>query len=147
MSLKSKAPVVARTVLGAIFFTSGLNWFLNFMPAPPPTGRAADFFAGLHASGYLLPLLRSTELAAGFSLLAGRFVPLALTILAPVVVNIIAFHLFLAPETIPVPLAVVGLGLYLAWTERAAFSPLFRARGTRPAASREHPRDAAGVAA
>ena len=146
MTLKSKAPVVARSILGAIFFVFGLNGFLNFIPAPPPTGHAAEFFAALAASGYLLPLLKGTEVLVGLLLLTGRYVPLALTVLAPVAVNIVAFHLFLAPAGLALALAIVGLGVYLAWTERAAFAPLFRTRAALRAASRQHPHDPAGVA-
>jgi putative oxidoreductase len=61
-------------------------------------------------------------------LLTGRYVPLALTLLAPIVVNIVLFHLFLEPATLALPIILLGLGLYLAWTERAAFAPLFKRR-------------------
>ena len=74
----------------------GLNGFLNFIPQPPMSGPPANFVGALAATGYLLPLLKDTEVAAGALLLSNRFVPLALLILAPVVVNIVAFHAFLA---------------------------------------------------
>jgi hypothetical protein len=76
----------------------------------------------------MFPLVKAVELATGILLLAGRYVPLALTLLAPVVVNIVAFHLFLEPATIAVPLVALALGVYLAWTERRAYAPLFVAR-------------------
>jgi len=65
-------------------------------------------------------------------LLSNRFVPLALTVLAPVVVNIVAFHAFLAPSGIALPLVIVALGVYLAYTERAVFAPLLQARSNEP---------------
>ena len=65
-------------------------------------------------------------------LLGGRFVPLALAVLAPIVINIVGFHLFLAPSGIALPLAVLALELYLAWTYRAAFAPMLRARTPLP---------------
>jgi hypothetical protein len=76
----------------------------------------------------MFPLIKGTEVVAGLMLLSGRFVPLALTILAPVVLNIVAFHLFLAPAGLAVPMVIVGLGIYLAYTERAVFAPLLRSR-------------------
>ncbi len=92
-------------------------------------------FAGaLFATGYFFPLLKATEVFAGALLLGGVLVPFALTLLAPIIVNIVAFHLFLAPGNY----AVVGLVLvgeiYLAIVHRAAFAPLF-ARRTRTAAA------------
>ena len=65
---------------------------------------------------------------AGVLLLTGRFVPLALAVLAPIVINIVGFHLFLEPSGIPLPLAMLAAEIYLAWTYRAAFAPMLRAR-------------------
>jgi hypothetical protein len=76
----------------------------------------------------MLPLIKGTEVAGGFLLLSDRFVPLALTLLAPVIVNIVAFHLFLAPSGVGLALVVLTLELGLAWANRAAFRSLLRAR-------------------
>jgi hypothetical protein len=91
------------------------------------------FVGGLGASGYFFPLLKGTELLAGLFLLGNRYVPLALTVLAPVVVNILAFHAFLAPSGLALPIVIAALGVYLASTERAIFSPFFKARSTEAA--------------
>ncbi len=99
---------------------------------PAPTGVAAVFMGGLGATGYFFPLLKGTEVIAGLLLLSNRFVPLALTLLAPLVVNILAFHAFLAPAGIALPLAMVALSLYLAYTERAVFAPLLQAHSSEP---------------
>ncbi len=131
-SLAHKLPVAARIVLGLVFFVFGLNGFLHFIPQPPMTGAPAAFMGALHASGYLLVLLKATEVLGGLLLLTGLFVPLALTLLAPVIVNIVAFHLFLAPGNYPVVALVLGAELFLAWTHREAFAPLLRARPTMP---------------
>ena len=80
-----KAKTAARLALGAIFTVFGLNGFLHFIPAPPPSGLAAVFVGGLGASGYFFPLLKGTAVAVGLLLLSNRFVPLALTVLAPIV--------------------------------------------------------------
>jgi hypothetical protein len=127
-----KAKTAARLLLGAIFFVFGLNGFFHFIPAPPPSGLAAVFVGGLGASGYFFPLLKGTEVVVGGLLLANRFVPLALTILAPIVVNIVAFHAFLAPGGMVLPIVIAALGIYLAHTERAVFAPLLRAKSQEP---------------
>jgi hypothetical protein len=123
-----KAKTAARLLLGAIFFVFGLNGFLQFLPMPAPTGPAATFVGGLAATGYFFPLLKGTEVIAGLLLLGNRYLRLALVVLAPIVVNIVAFHAFLAPAGIALPLVIVALGVYLAYTERAVFAPLLRAR-------------------
>jgi putative oxidoreductase len=99
-----------------------LNGFFHFLPQPPMSGPPADFIGALLATGYLFPLLKGTEVITGTLLLSGRLVPLALTVLAPVVVNIVGFHLFLAPSGLPLALVVVALGVFLAWSYRSAFS-------------------------
>jgi hypothetical protein len=128
----SKAKTAARLVLGAIFFVFGLNGFLQFLPMPAPTGVAATFMGGMAATGYFFPLLKGTEVVAGVLLLSNRYVPLALTVLAPIVLNIVLFHAFVAPAGIVLPLVIVALGVYLAYTERAVFRPLLRAKGSDP---------------
>jgi hypothetical protein len=87
-----------------------------------------DFLGALAATGYMFPLLKGTEVAAGLLLLSGRFVPLALALLAPVIVNIVAFHAFLAPAGMALPILVLALEIYLAWTRRASFRPMLAAR-------------------
>jgi hypothetical protein len=126
-----KAKTAVRLALGAIFTVFGLNGFLHFIPAPPPSGLAAVFVGGLGATGYFFPLLKGTEVVAGLLLLSNRFVPLALTVLAPIVVNIVAFHAFLAPG-IALPLVIAAMGVYLAYTERAVFAPILKARSQEP---------------
>ena len=126
--MKSKSTTAARIVLGLVFFVFGLNGFLHFFSLPPMEGRAGEFFAGLAASGYFFPLLAGTQTIAGAALLVGRFVPLALIVLAPIVVNIVAVHVFLAPSGLPLAVLVLGLESSLAWSYRAAFRPLLRAR-------------------
>ncbi len=122
---KNKLQLGARITLGLIFSVFGLNGFLNFIPQPPHAGGAGLFLGALAASGYMFPLIKGTELVAGLLLLAGRAVPFALTLLAPVIVNIVAFHLFFEPATLPLPLFTLAAGLYLAWQDRAVFAPLF----------------------
>jgi len=131
-TIRNRFPTVARIFLGLVFTVFGLNFFLHFLPMPPAPPRAAAFAGALFASGYLFPLLKSIEVVAGVLLLSGRLVPLALAVLAPIVVNIVGFHLFLAPGGLPIPLAVLAAELYLAWTYREAFAPMLRWRTPLP---------------
>lgn len=132
-----KLKTAARLLLGAVFTVFGLNGFFQFLPMPAPTGLAAVLIGGFAASGYMFPLIKGTEIVVGLLLLSNRFVPLALTILAPIVVNIVAFHLFLAPAGLALPLIVTALGIYLATTERATFAPLLRAKSAEPVPASE----------
>src|SRR5580765_7804474 len=97
-TIRKVIPTGARLFLGLVFTIFGLNFFVHFMPTPPASPRGAAFAGALFASGYLFPLLNATEVVAGLLLLSNRFVPLALAVLAPIVINIVGFHLFLAPS-------------------------------------------------
>jgi len=137
----------ARLFLGAIFLVFGLNFFLHFLPMPAPGPRAAAFAGALFGSGYFLPMLKSIEVVAGLLLLSGRFVTLTLAVLAPIIVNIVGFHLFLAPAGLPLAFAVLAAELFLAWSYRAAYAPMLRARLPRPEAARHGAAVPARVAA
>jgi len=135
----------ARILLGLVFFVFGLNGFLHFIPMPPPQGRTGQFMGGLAATGYMFPLIFGVQTIAGALLLVGRFVPLALVALAPIVVNIVAFHLFLAPSGLPLALVVLLLEIFLAWSYRAAFHSVLHARDEiRVGTGREELRPRAG---
>jgi len=112
----------ARVSLGLVFLVFGLNGFLQFIPMKPPEGAAGQFMGGLFAVGYFFPLLKGTEVVVGLLLLAGRLVPLALVLLAPITVNIAAFHLFVVPEGLGMALLIGLIQLYLALSYRDAFS-------------------------
>ena len=118
--------VIARVLLGLVFTVFGLNAFLHFFPSPPVPGLAGQFMGALLGSHYYV-IAFGTELIGGALLLSNCYVPLALTVLAPVVVNIVAFHLFLAPSGLAIPIVVLALGVFLAWSYRAAFKPMLRA--------------------
>ena len=129
MSFKTLAPHVARVVLALAFFVFGLNGFLRFIPMPPAPEGAMKLIEAMIGSGYLMAFVKGTEVAMGVLLLSNRLVPLALVVLAPVVLNIVAFHFFLEPaSTLAMPLFLMGLQVYLAWVNRAAYAPLFAPR-------------------
>jgi putative oxidoreductase len=132
--MKTKVIIAARVLLGVIFFVFGLNGFLHFLPQPPMSGPPGEFFGALFATGYMLPLLKATEVIVGALLLSGRLVPLALTVLAPIVVNIFAFHLFLAPSGLPLIIVIVALGVFLAWSYRSSFAGVLRVNAVPDAA-------------
>lgn len=123
----------ARNLLGLVFFVFGLDGFLHFIPAPDmsamPEG-AVSFSVALSNSGYMIQLVKGTELVAGTLLLANRFVPLALVLLAPVVVNIVLYHAFLAPDGLVIAGAVCVLELALAWCYRGSYATMTRLRTT-----------------
>src|SRR5689334_7001144 len=95
-SLAVWVPVVLRVLIGILFVVMGLNLIFNFLPQPkgPMSPGAVAFGTGLAASGYMPVLLGATQAIAGALLLLNRFVPLALVVLAPIVVNIVFFHAF-----------------------------------------------------
>jgi uncharacterized membrane protein YphA (DoxX/SURF4 family) len=123
-------PCVARILMGLMFFVFGLNGFLHFIPSPktPMPEGAVAFFGALMKTGYMVPLIFGTQFVAGVLLLANRFVPLALALIAPVIVNIIAFHAFLAPSGAAMAGVVLVLEIYLAWVYRRAFLPMLAMR-------------------
>ena len=125
-------PTIARYVLGLPLFVFGLNGFLNFIPQPKtPLPEGAMAFAGaLMATGYMMQLIGGTMLVVGALLLANRFVPLALALFAPFVVNSLCFHIFLEHTGLPMASVFAALELYLAWSYRAAFRPMLAARVT-----------------
>jgi uncharacterized membrane protein YphA (DoxX/SURF4 family) len=125
--MSAKLPTVARILLGLVFFVLGLNGFLHFIPGEPPPGPAGAFAGALLATGYMFPLIKGTEVVASLLLLSGRFVPLSLVLLAPVLVNIALFHFVLEPKGAGMAVVLLALEGYLAWTHRSAYAPLFRA--------------------
>jgi uncharacterized membrane protein YphA (DoxX/SURF4 family) len=121
---------IGRIALGLVFFVFGLNGFLDFLPHPTgPFPQGAMAFGGaLMQTGYMFPLIKGTEVVAGALLLTNRFVPLALALVAPVVVNIFAFHAFLQPAQLPLASAIVVLEIGLAWSYRTAYRPMLALR-------------------
>lgn len=125
--LTSRLPVAARLLLGLLFAVFGANGFLQLIPNPAPVGAQAELMAGFAAVGYFFPLLKLTELVVGLALLSNRFVALALVVLAPITVNIVAYNA-LTPAALGLPLLVLALHLGLAWHHSAAYRPLLAAR-------------------
>ncbi len=121
-----KTALAVRILLGSIFLIFGLNGFLQFIPQFAMPEGAIAFFGALAKTGYMLPILFAAQVVGGALLLAGM-VPLALEILAPIVVNIVAFHVFLAPGGLPLAIVVAAGSLFLAYAYREAYEPLLSA--------------------
>ena len=121
------ASVVARYLAGVIFLVMGLNGYLHFIPFPPPPGIAGQFMDALYVSHYLWVIF-AFQVIAGVLLLANRYVPLAVAVLAPVIVNILTFHATMAPSGLPLALFVAVLWALIFVDVRPAFSGLFQPR-------------------
>src|SRR6202051_4997025 len=94
------ASAVARYLAGVTFLVFGLNGFLHFIPMPPPAGVAGQFLGALFVSHYLV-FVFLLQVIPAVLLLINRYVPLALTLLGPVIVNILLFHALMAPDGLP----------------------------------------------
>jgi uncharacterized membrane protein YphA (DoxX/SURF4 family) len=126
-------PPTARILMGLIFFVFGGLYFVH-----PPTAEdmkgipqaAIDFGMALGNTHYMFPLIKVTEVIVGLLLLFNRFVPLALVLIAPNIVNILFFHAFLEPKGLPIAVVILVLELYLTWKYRDAYRAMFTPKAT-----------------
>jgi putative oxidoreductase len=120
------ATIIARIFLGLVFVFFGSNALLHFLPMPPlPQGLAGLYVKAFIESGYAY-VIGGMQLLSGLLLLAGKFVPLGLTILGAIIFNIWCFHLLMAPEGFPPALVVTLLWAFLFWRYRENFAGLLR---------------------
>src|SRR6059036_644337 len=107
------AAIIARSLLGLIFVVFGSNMFVHFIPMPPPPeGPARDFMTALFVSHYLY-VVGALQVVGGLALLTGRWAPLGLTLLGPIIVNILVFHALMAPAGLPLAIVVAALAVFL----------------------------------
>ena len=137
------ASAIARYLAGMIFLVFGLNGFLNFIPLPPPGGIAGQFMGAMYASHYLWVIF-GFQVIAAVLLLINRYLPLAVAVLAPVIVNIISFHALMSPSGLPLALFVAVLWVVIFVDVRPAFAGLFQAHPKAGALDGRH-RGAPGV--
>ena len=119
------AILIARVLLGIVFVVFASNAFLHFIPTPPLQGQAGAFIGALIASGYIYAVAM-IQIVGGLLLLIGRFVPLSLALLGPVIVNIMLYHICLDPSGLPVAIFVSLLALFLLWVYRDRFAVLLK---------------------
>src|SRR5262252_6709657 len=120
------ATIIARILLGLVFVVFGSNIFLHFIPMPPPAPTlVGDFTKALFLSHYL-HVVAIFQIVGGFLLLIGRFVPLGLVLLAPVIVNIDLVHLLMDPSGLPMAAVISLLLVFLIWRYREAFAGIVR---------------------
>ena len=120
------ATIIARILLGLVFVVFGSNIFLHFIPMPPQKpSLATDFSKALMESHYMY-VVGFCQVAGGLILLIGRYIPLGLTLLGPVIVNILCFHIFLNHQGWQVASVVAALALFLLWRHRANFAGLLK---------------------
>lgn len=114
--MKAKLPLIARLLLGFVMFASGLAGLLNLVPTPPDLPEKLVLFTnGLMATTYFMPFLKLTETVCGLLLMSGFFVPLALVVLAPIMIHIFLVHAFLQPQGLPIAIVLGLLTVYLAF--------------------------------
>ena len=116
--------VIVRTLMGLLFIFGSVAYFFNLVTPPPMEGAIKSFNEGLAASGYFFTLLKVTELVCGLMLVSGYFVPLALVVLSPIIVNIFFVHTVLDRSGLPVAIFLVVANIFLAYYYRDAFKPL-----------------------
>ncbi|MCK6600173.1 MAG: acyltransferase [Bdellovibrionaceae bacterium] len=130
--MNQKVTLGLRILLGLIFTIFGLNGFLNFLPQPQGMPEGAIKLAmAFVESGYLMTLIKGTEVVVGLLLLSGFFVPLALVVLAPIVINIFLFHAFLAPGNggMIMPTVIIFIQAALAYQYKDSYRSILKAKG------------------
>ena len=118
------AVIIARVVLGLVYASSSIFFFLGMMPKAELGETAGTFVGGLAASGYLMPLVKVIELACGVALISGRFLPLTTVVIFPITLNVFLFHAFLAPEGVAVPIVMMAANLFLAYANLEKYQPM-----------------------
>ena len=122
------AIIIVRVLLGALFIFSAAAVLFNLVEQPPLTGAMLKFNDGMIATGYLLKLIKVTELICGIALVVGLFAPLATVVIFPISINIFFVHAFLAPEGMPIAIFVILANLFLAYSYRKHYTSLFLAK-------------------
>jgi uncharacterized membrane protein YphA (DoxX/SURF4 family) len=122
------AVIIVRVVIGLLYLSSSIAFFLNAMPQSEMSDGAKLFVTGMGASVYMFPLIKVIELLCGIALVTGRFVTLAVVVIFPITLNIFLFHSFLAPDGMIVPVLLLAGNLFLAYNYRKRYETLMLAR-------------------
>ena len=122
------AVIIVRVLMGLLFLFASITVLFNLLPQPELTGRAKIFRDGINASGYLMTLIKVTELLCGIAFVSGFFVPLATVVIAPVIVNILLTHVFVDTAGVPVALALLLANIFLAYANWDKYKPLLEGK-------------------
>jgi uncharacterized membrane protein YphA (DoxX/SURF4 family) len=118
--------IIARVLLGLVFAVFGSNAFLHFLPMLPMQGLPAAFLGALVTSGYIYPIAVLQVLGGLLLLIGSRCTPLGLTLLGPVIVNIVLYHIFLDRSGLLMAAVISLLALFLLWVYRFKFPAIFQ---------------------
>jgi putative oxidoreductase len=124
------AVIITRSLLGLIFLVFGLNFFLHFIPMPPPPGKAGAFEGGLFGAGYFFPFMKVIEIVSALFLLVNRYTAFFLLLLFPITLNICLFHAFLAPSGLPLGGLMLLMHLFLGFAYGKYYLPIFTGKPT-----------------
>ncbi len=126
--MKKYSVLIVRNLLGLIFTVFGLNGFLHFIPTPPMSGLIGEMMGVYLKMGYMFPLIFATQVTGGVLLLTNFYAALGLVFLAPVIVNIVLIHIFIEPSGLPMAIFVLCGEIFLAYSYREKFVPLFKTK-------------------
>jgi putative oxidoreductase len=122
------AVLIARILMGLQFLVFGLNAFFHYIPEPPLPKDASGQFLGALFTTHYGHAIALVEVVAALLLLSGRYIPLALTLLGPVLVNVLFFHIFMSPHGLPIAMITVVLWFIVFAGVRRAFAGIFAAK-------------------
>lgn len=122
----AKFSMAVRIIYGLLWVVFGVNFFLQFLPNPPPPESMVKIMEGFLATGYLLKLAKMIEITVGICLVFNVFVPLALILIAPITVNILMIHLFVEPSGLPIAIFMIGVNIFLASRYGSYYKPLLK---------------------
>jgi len=122
------AIIIVRILMGLMFVFASIVVLFNLMPHPEMKGNAKLFMDGIMATGYFMTLLKVTELVCGLAFVTGLFVPLATVVIFPITLNILFYHVFVAPEGLPVAIPLMLGNLFLAYACRKNYKTLLAAK-------------------
>lgn|SRR5689334_10944529 len=126
MIVQQRIILGARVVLGLIFFIVGIIGLLNLAQIPTRTNAAYSFLQAMQSTGYLYKVVNGIEFLCGGALMVGFFVPLALVLLAPILLNILLYTMFLDPTGLPIAVVVLIIDLFLVYAYRMTYVAIFQ---------------------
>lgn len=122
------AVIITRVLMGLMFAFASIVVLFKLMPQPEPTGNIKIFMDGMTITGYMMTTIKIIELVCAIAFLSGRFVPLATVVIFPITLNILMFHISMAPDGLLVAILLMIGNLFLAWYYREKYKSIFDVR-------------------